>query len=62
MGGFIYCLLGTTSHVTIGPVSILALMTGTVLPRDKHGASICQAWYFHMPSMVFPHAKDGAST
>jgi hypothetical protein len=28
MGGFVYCLLGSTSHVTIGPVSILALMTG----------------------------------
>jgi MFS superfamily sulfate permease-like transporter len=31
MGGFIYCLLGSTNHVTIGPVSILALMTGRLL-------------------------------
>ena len=36
MGGFIYCLLGSTNHVTIGPVSILALMTG-MLPLAVTG-------------------------
>jgi len=48
LGCFVYCLLGSTKDVTIGPTAIMAIMTGEVFSGDKEPYGI-----YYAPLLAF---------
>jgi len=48
LGCFVYCLLGSTKDVTIGPTAIMAIMTGEVFTGDKEPYGI-----YYAPLLAF---------
>jgi len=48
LGCFVYCLLGSTKDVTIGPTAIMAIMTGEVFAGDKEPYGI-----YYAPLLTF---------
>jgi len=48
LGCFVYCILGSTKDVTIGPTAIMAIMTGEVFSGDKEPYGI-----YYAPLLAF---------